>query len=189
MSSRRWLLMTNRVSTSLEMRATPSRALSICLGISNLKGMVTMPTVRMPNFMASRAMMGAAPVPVPPPMPAVMKSMLVSVPRALTISSTCCSASSSPFSGRPPAPKPGPSCTWCAMGESSSALESVLHTMKCTPSMPSRYILATALPPPPPTPMTLMLAASAAGAGGISISSDEGLICSDIEKDGFQPGD
>ena len=36
---------------------------------------VTTPTVRMPSSLATRAMTGAAPVPVPPPMPAVTNTM------------------------------------------------------------------------------------------------------------------
>ena len=43
---------------------------------SKWKGLVTTPTVRMPCSRAARAMTGAAPVPVPPPMPAVMNTML-----------------------------------------------------------------------------------------------------------------
>ena len=39
------------------------------------KGRVTTATVRMPSSLASCATTGAAPVPVPPPMPAVMNSM------------------------------------------------------------------------------------------------------------------
>ena len=42
---------------------------------SKSKGLVTTPTVRMPRSRAMRAITGAAPVPVPPPMPAVMKTM------------------------------------------------------------------------------------------------------------------
>ena len=40
---------------------------------SKWKGLVTTPTVRMPISRAICAMTGAAPVPVPPPMPAVTK--------------------------------------------------------------------------------------------------------------------
>ena len=42
---------------------------------SNANGLVTTATVRMPISRAICAMTGAAPVPVPPPMPAVTKSM------------------------------------------------------------------------------------------------------------------
>ncbi len=40
---------------------------------SKWKGLVTTPTVRMPLLRAACATIGAAPVPVPPPMPAVTK--------------------------------------------------------------------------------------------------------------------
>ena len=51
------------------------------------------------------AMIGEAPVPVPPPMPAVMKIM--SAPRTISPSvSALSSAARSPISGRPPAPRP-----------------------------------------------------------------------------------
>ena len=42
---------------------------------SKEKGLVTMPTVRMPRSCATSATTGAAPVPVPPPIPAVMKTI------------------------------------------------------------------------------------------------------------------
>ena len=42
---------------------------------SNGNGLVTTATVRMPISLASCATTGAAPVPVPPPMPAVMNTM------------------------------------------------------------------------------------------------------------------
>ena len=42
---------------------------------SKWNGLVTTPTVRMPCSRAARAITGAAPVPVPPPMPAVMNTM------------------------------------------------------------------------------------------------------------------
>jgi hypothetical protein len=43
---------------------------------SNRNGLVTTPTVRMPLSRAALAITGAAPVPVPPPMPAAMNTML-----------------------------------------------------------------------------------------------------------------
>src|SRR5260221_14782092 len=39
----------------------------------------------------------------------------------------------------------------------SSTWQSVLATMKSTPSIPPSIIVLTEFPPPPPTPMTLML--------------------------------
>ena len=136
--------------------------MSIWRCISKRKGMVTIPTVRMPRDRASRAMMGEAPVPVPPPMPAVINTMRVLSSKVFLISSRLASASSRPFSGFPPAPSPGPNCRRSGTGEDSNALRSVLQTRKLTSWIPSRYILATALPPPPPTPMTLMIEGSLA---------------------------
>ena len=45
------------------------------MAAGDTKGVVTTPTVRMPASRAMSAIVGAAPVPVPPPMPAVMKHM------------------------------------------------------------------------------------------------------------------
>ena len=42
---------------------------------SKPNGLVTMPTVSAPSSRAMRATTGAAPVPVPPPSPAVMNTM------------------------------------------------------------------------------------------------------------------
>ena len=42
---------------------------------SNWNGLVTTPTVRMPMLAGRAGDDGAAPVPVPPPMPAVMNTM------------------------------------------------------------------------------------------------------------------
>ena len=65
-----------------------------------------MPTVRMPISWAVLAMTGAAPVPVPPPMPAVMNTILVLVARRALMSSALSRAARSPISGLAPAPKP-----------------------------------------------------------------------------------
>ena len=65
---------------------------------SNLNGRVTTATVRMPRLFAISAMTGAAPVPVPPPMPAVMNSM--SAPSImLAMRSRSSIAASRPISG------------------------------------------------------------------------------------------
>ena len=53
----------------------PCSAMRMRCAPSKWKGLVTTPTVRMPCSRAARAMIGAAPVPVPPPMPAVTKIM------------------------------------------------------------------------------------------------------------------
>ena len=53
----------------------PASAMRMRRAPSNWNGLVTMPTVRMPSSLAMRAMTAAAPVPVPPPMPAAMNTM------------------------------------------------------------------------------------------------------------------
>ena len=80
-------------------------ALFIRVFASNLKGLVTTPTVRAPCSFATRATTGAAPVPVPPPIPQVTNTM--SAPfNNCAISSTFSSAAASPTSGLAPAPRP-----------------------------------------------------------------------------------
>ena len=73
--------------------------------------MVTIPTVRIPISRAIFAMTGAAPVPVPPPIPAVMKIILVLVESMRESSSTLSIADRSPISGFAPAPNPSVSDT------------------------------------------------------------------------------
>jgi len=53
----------------------PSSATDMRFLPSNGNGLVTTATVRIPNSLATWATMGAPPVPVPPPMPAVMNTM------------------------------------------------------------------------------------------------------------------
>ena len=129
------------------------------LGPSNSKGFVTTPTVRMPFSRAALAITGAAPVPVPPPMPAVMKTMLQSVNSART-SSIDSSAACLPISGLEPAPRPAvrlvPSWILRGASEWASACPSVLATRKSTPSRFALIILLTALHPAPPTPITVI---------------------------------
>ena len=82
------------------------------------------------------AMTGAAPVPVPPPMPAVMNSM--SAPSIMpAMRSRSSIAASRPISGRAPAPRPRvsvePSCSCVRAVERFSACASVFAQMKSTP--------------------------------------------------------
>ena len=123
---------------------------------SQSKGLVTTPTVRMPISLATRAITGAAPVPVPPPMPAVMKSMCAPSMAAADVVHRRLGRSR-PLSGLLPAPRPlVPS--WmilCALLRV-SACASVLAQTNCTPCTPCSIMCATALPPPPPTPITLI---------------------------------
>ena len=123
--------------------------------------MVTMPTVSSPISLAMRAISGAAPVPVPPPIPAVMKTILVPSSSMVRISSSLSSAARSARSGLLPAPRPSvtvrPSAILTGTSERESAWLSVLQSTKETSCMPSLNMCVTALPPPPPTPTTLMI--------------------------------
>mmetsp|Transcript_14370 Transcript_14370/g.33768 ORF Transcript_14370/g.33768 Transcript_14370/m.33768 type:complete len:216 (-) Transcript_14370:462-1109(-) len=106
MASRsRSLGMTIKVSTCSARRSMPSSACRILRRPSKLNGLVTMPTVRAPLSLATSATTGAAPVPVPPPIPAAMKTR--SAPcRACWRSARDSSAAFWPMLGLPPAPSP-----------------------------------------------------------------------------------
>ena len=106
-------------------------------------------------------MIGAAPVPVPPPMPAVIKTR--SAPStAWAMSSLDSSAAFCPIAGLPPAPSPFVSFTpiWKRFfaWERRRAWASVLKDQNSTPVIWLAIMRFTALPPPPPTPITLILA-------------------------------
>ena len=103
--NRFWLGMTIRVSTNCCISSIPASAMRIRLAPSNWNGLVTTPTVSMPCSRAIRAITGAAPVPVPPPMPAAMNSMCEPCNCSLS-SSMASSAAARPMSGREPAPSP-----------------------------------------------------------------------------------
>ena len=161
-SSRRSFGMTIRVSTISERFLMPSTAEPERLRPSKVKGLVTTPTVRAPtSFLAMSATTGAAPVPVPPPSPAVMKTMSAPA-RAALISSRESSAASLPTSGLAPAPRPlvmsEPMWTLMSASEMASAWASVFTATNSTPRIPSSIMRLTALLPPPPTPTTLMTA-------------------------------
>ena len=72
---------------------------------SKVNGFVTTPTVKIPFFFASSAITGIAPVPVPPPIPAV-KNTKSAPSRILSISLMLSLADFSPISGFAPAPSP-----------------------------------------------------------------------------------
>ena len=84
--SRRSLGTTIRVSTSAPSAWTPSSAWLPRRLPSKRNGLVTMPTVSAPTSRASRAITGAAPVPVPPPAPQVTKTMSEPLSRRLILS-------------------------------------------------------------------------------------------------------
>ena len=77
---------TMSVSTSWARSLMPSSAWAARREPSKPNGLVTMPTVRAPISRAMRATIGAAPVPVPPPEPAVMNTMSEPLSRDLTLS-------------------------------------------------------------------------------------------------------
>ena len=150
-------------STWVRSSSMPDSAMRMRFWPSNGKGLVTTATVRTPISRAICATTGMAPVPVPPPMPAVMKSM--SVPSMMSwMRSRSSIAAWRPISGLAPAPSPlvmlWPMCStvWACMAFSACA--SVLAQMKSTPSMPELTMCWTALLPPPPTPTSLMTGAS-----------------------------
>src|SRR5450759_1344529 len=120
-----------------------------------------MATTSAPASDASRATTGAAPVPVPPPMPAVTKTMSEPV-RTCVILSASSSAALRPTSGFDPAPMPRdvvrPSCSFVEARFTRSTWRSVFAATNSIPLMPAWIMRLTALPPPPPTPTTLIFA-------------------------------
>ena len=144
------------------MRLSPSKA----------NGLVTTPTVRMPCSRRARAMTGAAPVPVPPPMPAVMNTMCEPISCSM-ISSSDSSAPARPMSGCAPAPNPSVTCTPSWMRRSAldwaNACASVFATTKSTPSSLAAIMLLTALPPAPPTPKTVIRARNSFVSGALNL--------------------
>ena len=153
--------MTMRVSTFSFRRWMPCSACTARRRPSKLNGRVTTPMVRAPMLLATSATTGAPPVPVPPPLPAVMKTM--SAPfRISSISSRCSSAACRPTSGSLPAPRPRvssrPMSSLASASLISSACASVLMAMNSTPLSPASIMRLTALTPPPPMPTTLITA-------------------------------
>ena len=115
----------------------PASAIVMRWAPSNWNGLVTTPTVRAPLSRAICATTGAAPVPVPPPIPAVMNTMWLPW-MCWRISSLASSAAARPMSGREPAPRPWviPTPSWmrASARDSDSDCASVLVTTKSTPS-------------------------------------------------------
>ena len=150
---------TIRESTYFISSSIPRSAWAIFCSRSNRKGLVTTATVRMFISWAICATTGAAPVPVPPPIPAVMNT--ISAPfRELAISSLFSSAERCPTSGLLPAPRPRVSFApiWILVValELFSAFASVftaIYSIFLTPAFTMQF---RALPPPPPTPITLI---------------------------------
>src|SRR5215467_2125612 len=152
---------------TMTVSTAPTRSCSACSACimrrlpSKTNGFVTTATLSAPSSLASEATTGAAPLPVPPPRPEVMKIM--SAPSSASmILSVSSSAALRPTSGLAPAPSPlvsfAPSCNFTGACESFSACKSVFAAMNSTPSSFARIMRFTALQPPPPTPMTLIFA-------------------------------
>ena len=141
--------------------SSPSSAWFSLFLPSNEKGLVTTATVRILSSLQTSATTGAAPVPVPPPNPAVINTIWLSC-KASVISSRLSIAASFPLTGSAPAPSPSvnffPICILISALECSRACKSVLATMNLTPLRFALIILLTAFPPAPPTPITLILA-------------------------------
>ena len=139
----------------------PSSACNIRLGPSKPKGVVTIPTVKIPSSLQTFATIGAPPVPVPPPIPEVINTILVFTSRILLISCNDSSVAAFPTSGLAPAPSPCVKCgpSWILFNTllCSIALASVLQIIKSTPSICCVCIKLTALLPPPPIPRTLII--------------------------------
>src|SRR6266571_865305 len=128
---------------------------------SNRNGLVQIPIVRAPRSRATCEMIGAAPVPVPPPMPQVTNTRSAPWSECST-SSRFSSIAWRPISGRAPAPSPRvsffPIWTLTSALLLRRAWASVLTEMNSTPGRPSSTMRLSALPPPPPTPTTFIRA-------------------------------
>ena len=153
--------MTIRVSTFSFSFWMPCSACTERRRPSKANGRVTTPMVRAPRSLAISATTGAPPVPVPPPLPAVMNTMSAPLSTS-SISSRCSSAAWRPTSGSLPAPRPRvssrPMSSFTSASLISSAWASVLMAMNSTPFRPASIMRLTALTPPPPMPTTLMTA-------------------------------
>ena len=169
-----WFGITIVVSTRCSNSLRPCSAILILPAPSNWKGLVTTATVRIPSSLATRAITGAAPVPVPPPIPAVIKSMLVPSNRSI-ISCLVSSADDLPISGWDPAPSPlvtwTPSCIFASLNDFDKACASVLAATNSTPDKPACIMLLIALPPAPPTPKTVILGFSSFSSGTLKFKT------------------
>ncbi len=136
----------------------------------------------MPISFAVWAIIGRAPVPVPPPIPAVRYTMSDPL-RYSRISESDSFAACSPMCGRAPAPSPlvtfSPSTILLWLRDISRLLISVLTARISTPSIPLVMMWLRALPPPPPTAMTFMDSLRA----GSDLFCAEGVFAFDVPSD------
>ena len=156
-----WFGITMSVSTFFRSFSMPSSACRKRRLPSKANGFVTIPTTRDPCSLAMRATDAAPPVPVPPPIPTVMKT--ISLPASkLAISFSSSSTACLPTSGFAPAPSPRvrsmPICKRTGASDEPSACMSVFITQNSTPTSPRSIIAFTAFDPPPPMPTTVIRA-------------------------------
>ena len=155
------LCTTKSASICSRIASTPCSATRSFRFPSKENGTVTTPMESMPNFFTSRAMTGAAPVPTPPPMPAVMNTRSTSF-KTCSSRAISFSAAFSPISATPPVPRPfvkrSPICKTSipASFSSESCFASVLTPNNSMPGILSSASLSRTLFPPPPTPTTLI---------------------------------
>ena len=147
------------VSTYFLNSSIPFSAFDILVLFSNANGFVTIATVKMPSSLAICAITGAAPVPVPPPMPAVINTR--SAPFKTSVKEDLLSSAAFlPISGIAPAPFPpvnlSPICNLLSAFEMRSACLSVFMATNSAEVTFASIIRLTALFPPPPTPSTLI---------------------------------
>ena len=96
---------TTKVSTFPFKLSIPRSACDNLFLPSNVNGLVTTPIVNIPISFAACATTGAAPVPVPPPIPAVTNTISAPLNTSAT-SALLSSADCAPMSGLAPAPNP-----------------------------------------------------------------------------------
>ena len=151
---------TSTASAVLLSRSSPSRARCILCRLSTVNGVVTTATTRAPALFASSATIGAIPVPVPPPRPAVTNTR--SAPwTILPITSLPASAQRLPITGSPPAPSPLvmclPTSSFCIALVRSRSCLSVFMATVIAPSTPMCVMRFMVLLPEPPQPQTRIL--------------------------------
>src|SRR6267143_648894 len=153
------LYITIAVSVNLRSLSSPASAFSIRIRPSDLNGIVTTPIVRAPSSFAIRATYWAEPVPVPPPMPAVMNTTW-EPRRNSRISSSFSWAACSPTSGRAPAPRPFvrrlPIRIFFGACTDRRCFASVFTAQSWAPVMPASLHRLTVFDPPPPQPTILI---------------------------------
>mmetsp|Transcript_18000 Transcript_18000/g.29478 ORF Transcript_18000/g.29478 Transcript_18000/m.29478 type:complete len:258 (+) Transcript_18000:502-1275(+) len=169
------------VSTCCLNRSIASVACLILLRPSKANGFVTIATVNAPLSLLTSATTGAAPDPVPPPIPLVIKHKSAPSTMAL-ISSRDSSAANRPISGFPPAPNPRVTALPIFNTEAPlafdrpSACASVLMAQNSTPDIRVSSIRSTALDPPPPTPRTLMTQGERPPSGIRAVGVEERVV-------------